>query len=59
MVLINTKFLPEEREIHDPYQAPNPWDLYQGDKPPEHLALKTNRAYVQKTQRTRELRFCS
>lgn len=27
---------------------PNPYILYRRDKPPKHLALKTNREYIQK-----------
>lgn len=31
---------------------PNPRDLHQRHKPPKHLALKTNMAYIQETPRT-------
>ena len=30
---------------------PNSWNLHQRDEPPKHLALKTNGAYIQETQR--------
>lgn len=39
-------------EVFSPHIGhPNPWDLPHGDKPSKFLALKTNGAYIQETQK--------
>lgn len=48
----NTEFLPEEQRFMRYLKIPKPWDLHQKDVTTICLALKTNRAYVQETQRT-------
>lgn len=33
---------------------PNPWDLHWREKPAKHLALETNRTYIEETQKAVE-----
>lgn len=46
-----TQLLPEEWGLHTPFRDPNPWDLPWREKSPKYLAPKTNKTYVQDSQK--------